>query len=147
MGTWAQKYVVQFVNFLLYDIPYLPICKANFLFKCVGLSWIHVWSTQLDCAKPNQGMCSQIVMGVDGRENMASWVPYFVSVFHYASKMADHVEKSAKSASCIQMRSDKIMSASLWHWISMSRRQSMLISLKMERVSLICKGYSTVHGI
>lgn len=39
MGTWAQKYVTQFVNFLLCDsIPYLPICKANLVFKYVGSS-------------------------------------------------------------------------------------------------------------
>jgi len=44
-------------------------------------------------------MCDQSVMGVDERENMASSVLYFVSMFHYASKMTDHVQKSAQSAS------------------------------------------------
>ena len=141
-GTGAQKYVVQLVKYLLCDvIPYLPICKANFLFKYVGSSWIHVWGTQLDCAKPNQNMCDEIITGVDESDSMASWVLYFVSMFRYASKMTDHVEKIAKSASWIQMRSDKIiMWTSCWHWVGMSRRQSMLKSSKMNRVTLICKG-------
>ena len=109
MGSGAQKYVVQLVNCLLCDvILYLPTCKANFVFKYVGCSWINVWGTQLDCAKPNQSMCDQIMKGVVERENMASWVLYFVSVFHYASKMTDHVEKSAKSASCIEMGSEQL---------------------------------------
>jgi hypothetical protein len=109
MGAGAQKYVVQLVNCLLCDvILYLPTRKANFVFKYVGCSWIQVWGTQLDCAEINQSMCDQIIMGADERENMASWVLYFVSLVHYASKMTDHVEKSAKSASCIQMRSDEI---------------------------------------
>jgi len=39
MVTGAKKYVVQLVNYLLCDvILYLPICKANFVFKCVGSS-------------------------------------------------------------------------------------------------------------
>ena len=150
-GTGAQKYVVQLVKYLLCDvilylpmcdvILYLPICKANFIFKYVGSSWIHVWGTQLDCAKPNQDMCDQIITGVDERDNMASWVLHFVSMSRYASKMTDHMEKSAKSASCIQTRWDKIiMWTSCWHWVGMSRRQSMLKSSKMNRVTLICKG-------
>jgi len=145
MGAGAQKYVAQLVNCLLYDvILYLPTCNATFVFKYMGCSWIHVWGTQLDCAKPNQSMCDQIMKGVGERENMASWVLYFVSVFHYASKMTDHVEKGAKSASCIQMRSDKILMSTLcWHSVDMSRRQSMLKSSKMNRVTLICKGNST----
>ena len=111
MGTGAQKYVVQLVNYLLCDVElYLPICKASFVFKYVGSSRNHVWGTQLDCAKPNQSMCDKIVVGIDVTENVASRVLYFVSVFHFASKMTDHVEKSAKSASCIQMSSNKIMS-------------------------------------
>jgi hypothetical protein len=64
-------------------------------------------------------------------------------MFHYASKMTDHVEKSTKSASCIQMSLDKIMSPSCWHWVGMSWRQNMLKSSKMDRVTLICKGNST----
>jgi hypothetical protein len=75
MGTGAQKYVVQSPNYLLCDvILYLPIWKANSVFKYVGSSSSHVWGTQPDCAKPNQSMCDQIIVGVDERENLASWV-------------------------------------------------------------------------
>jgi hypothetical protein len=39
VGTGAQKYVVKLVNYLLCDVVlYLPICKANFVFKYVGSS-------------------------------------------------------------------------------------------------------------
>ena len=43
MGTGLQKYVVQLVNYLLCDvILYLPMCKANFVFKYVGSYSINV---------------------------------------------------------------------------------------------------------
>jgi len=120
-----------------------PYAGRTLCLNMWGILWNYVWGTQLDCAKPNQNMCHQIVVGVVERENMASWVLYFVSLFHYASKMTDRVEESTKSASSIQMSSDKIMSPSCWHWVGMSRRQSMLKSLKMERMTLICKENST----
>jgi hypothetical protein len=109
MGAGAQKYVVQLVNCLLCDVTlYLSTCKANFVFKYVGCSWIHVWGTQLDSAKLNQSMCDQIMIGVNGRENMAPWVLYFVSLVHYGRKITDHVEKSAKVPAILKWDQTKL---------------------------------------
>jgi len=51
MGTGAQKYVIQLVNYLLCDaVLYLPICKESFVFKYVG------YSTK-SCLRHSAGLC------------------------------------------------------------------------------------------
>ena len=48
------------------------ILLLNFMFKHVGLFWIHISSTKLDHAEPNQGVHYQTITSVAERENRAS---------------------------------------------------------------------------